>query len=986
MRIIRCWAFTVIGLALAQDDALTRHRNLGKAFYENPTTQMEAVEEFRKALELAPGSARDRLNYGLALLRAGKTEEGIRELEQVQRQDPKIPHTWFNLGIQYKKQGEAERAIAQFRRMIALVPDDAISHYNLAASLKLAGNTEEALKEFEAASRLDPRLAGPHFQLFNAYRAVGRKEDAARELATFQRIKKEQEGAALPEDLEWNLYAEVLEEIDAEPIAEPERRYTVRQLAGKVDAETAGAELLDADGDGRADVLVWSSAGLLLYRSGTGAVAGAFPPGPVVDAAAGDFDNDGSPDVAVVQPSAVVLFRNVKGKFVAQGKPVASGSYNAAIWLDYDHDYDLDLILLGKESRLLRNQGESGFADRSADFPFVAGEALHGAAVRTVPDTKGMDLAVSYRGRSGVLYRDQLGGVYKVGDLPAVAAGAARVAVADRNNDGVFELAGAERSTAVDADFDGDGDLDRFDAATLQYMENSTAAGSWITVRLKGVRNLKLAHHAEVEVKAGGLYAKRIYTGTPLTFWLGPHKEADTVRITWPNGLIQNEIRQAAGKAYVYEEAQRLSGSCPMIWTWNGSEFEYVTDVLGVAPLGAAAGDGSYFPVDHDEHVQIPRGALVERDGGFDIRLTEELSEVAYLDRVALIAVDHPAGVEVFTNDKFKAPPFPEFRLYGVERRVRPVAARQGGGDVLAAVLARDRVYAERYARDLNGVAEMHALELDFGAGVAEDNRAVLVLSGWVDWADGSTFLARAQEGKELRAPYLQVRDESGAWKTVIEDMGMPAGKPKTIVVDLTGKFLSRSREVRIVTNLAVYWDEVFLGENSAAPEARLTALRPAGDLRFRGFSRVIVHAERRQPEMFLYPDPAPFSMWNQTPGRYTRYGPVGELLAEGDDRFVIMGSGDELRLRFEAASLPRLARGWVRDFLLLVEGWAKDRDPNTAYSQTVEPLPFRNMSAYPYGPGEAHPDPEYHSRYNSRPALRPLRPLRPRIPGSVLR
>src|SRR5687767_9783698 len=110
-------------------ERLARHRNLGKAFYENPTTQNEAVEEFRKALALAPGSARERLNYGLALLRAGKTAEGIAEIEAVQKADPTIPHTWFNLGIAYKKQGEHDKAVLQFERMATLAPSDPITHY-----------------------------------------------------------------------------------------------------------------------------------------------------------------------------------------------------------------------------------------------------------------------------------------------------------------------------------------------------------------------------------------------------------------------------------------------------------------------------------------------------------------------------------------------------------------------------------------------------------------------------------------------------------------------------------------------------------------------------------------------------------------------------------------------------------------------------------------------------------------------------------------
>jgi hypothetical protein len=209
----------------------------------------------------------------------------------------------------------------------------------------------------------------------------------------------------------------------------------------------------------------------------------------------------------------------------------------------------------------------------------------------------------------------------------------------------------------------------------------------------------------------------------------------------------------------------------------------------------------------------------------------------------------------------------------------------------------------------------------------------------------------------------------------------MPAGKPKTIAVDLTGKWASSSREVRIVTNLCLFWDEVFLLEGNAAPEARLTPLSAARtDLRFRGFAEHRVHPRRLQPEEFSYGEGRPTSAWNPTPGMYTRYGAVTELLAAIDDRMVIMGSGDEVQLEFNAGSLPPLSPGWRRDFLLKFDGWAKDRDANTAYSQTVEPLPFHGMTAYPYSSMERFPDSAAHRRwketYNTRPALRLLRAL----------
>jgi len=415
-----------------------------------------------------------------------------------------------------------------------------------------------------------------------------------------------------------------------------------------------------------------------------------------------------------------------------------------------------------------------------------------------------------------------------------------------------------------------------------------------------------------------------------------------------------------------------------MIFTWDGKRFQYITDVLGVAPLGASSGDGKYFPVDHDEYVQIPAEALAVVDGHYEVRVTEELREVSYLDQIRLIAVDHPAETDIFTNDKFKSPPFPEFRLFGSGKRVYPATARdQRGADVLSRLLRRDRAYPDSFRRDYAGVAELHHMDLDFGRAAA-DNHAALILNGWVDWADGSTFLGAAQESKDgLIFPYLQVKDASGQWKTVVEDMGIPAGKPKTISVDLTGKFLSASREVRIVTNLCVYWDEIFLIENASAPKVTLTAMdSDRADLRFRGFSKAAIHPERKQPESFDYAQVAPASMWNPTPGMYTRFGDVLPLIGALDDRLVIMGSGDELRLHFPAARLPGLPSGWKRDFLLFVDGWAKDGDANTAYSQSVEPLPYHGMSQYPYSGRERFPDSELQNRLTTRPALRLLRPL----------
>jgi tetratricopeptide (TPR) repeat protein len=1002
-------AWILLAQADRPDQGLLWHyRNLGKAFYENPTTQTLAVDEFRKALALAPNSIRERINYGLALLRAGDSKNGLEELQKAQHADPKIPHTWFNIAVTLKRQGDLDGALAQFRGMVKLTPNEPIAHYQIGSILKAHGNAAEALPEFETARRLNPLLAAPHFQLYGLYRQANRAEDAAAELKIFQDLKKQQEGATIPEDVEWSFYAEIYDPLDAPPMPPPPPPvYRSERVASGFDSGTTGVAAISLDGGIRPSLLAWSGGKVALYRDGKTAVtdSGLEALRDVVFIAPGDFDNDGQPDLCVITTSGAALYRNDKGKFRKQAD-LATGSFRRAVWLDYDHDYDLDLFLLGDQSVLLRNNGDAGFGDETKRFPFVSGHAIGAARFDLEPDTPGFDLVVSYQDRPGVLYRDRLAGAYQAVTLNQVPAGATNLWASDFNHDGRTDLAaqpgllllnrpgGFEAaSPAPDsgpyalADFDGDGRLARAaigkDGAIQVDRDTSTPYGNWIEVGLEGIKNLKSSVGAKVEVKAGTVYSKQTYEGVPLVFRLGAQKQIETVRITWANGLVQNELEQPVNKVAAIKEAPRLSGSCPMIFTWDGERFRFVTDVLGVAPLGASSGDGQFFPVDHDEYVSIPGEQFQERDGTYDVHVTEELHEVSYLDQVRLQAVDHPAATEVVTNEKFKSPPFPEFRLFGGERRVYPAHARDDRGtDVLPALLRRDFVYPDGFRRDAAGVAELHHLDLDF-AGAATSNHAVLVLHGWVDWADGSTFLSAVEEHKDLTFPYLQVKDAAGQWKTVVEDMGIPSGKPKTMAVDLSGKFLSASREVRIVTNLCVYWDEIYLFESDAPPATRLTtAPLVSADLHFRGFSRATIHPRRLQPEQFDYRTVSFTSMWNPTPGNYTRYGAVDDLLREADDRMAILGSGDEVSLRFDARGLPPLPAGWKRDFLLLVDGWAKDADANTAFSQTVTPLPFHAMSSYPYPAGEHYPQDrvhqDYQRDYNTRPALRLIRPLRP--------
>ncbi|MBV9300692.1 MAG: VCBS repeat-containing protein [Acidobacteriaceae bacterium] len=992
------------------EDRLWEYRNLGKAFYENPDTHLQAVEQLRAALQLAPDSVRERINYGLALLRAGQTEAGMAELTRAQNQDPSIPHTWFNLGIAYKRNGDWDRAIEQLKGTIRLVPNEPVPHYNLGAVLRSKGQNDEAREEFITAEKLNPDLAGPHFQLFTLYQRGGNKEAAAQERRAFEEAKKRNEGAAVPEDMEWCFYAELYDPPEPRPSAENEpTKYDDHVVSKGWDASSAGMQVIDSEGNGHADLLVWSRDRVALFKRGTELAknSGLEALRGVVSISPGDFDNDGLPDLCVITGDGAEVYHNNRGTFSKFLDLPNTAGARKALWLDYDHDYDLDLLLFGPSPVLMRNNGNGKFENKTSAFPFVKGQALDAVIFAVRGDTAARDVIVSYADRAGVLYRDKLNGVFEASDLPSLPAGASLLDVQDFNHDGLLDLVSYSpqirtlqnqnekllpvenahpAKSPVRADFNGDHREDYariLPDGSLHLYLNASPAQRWATIRIQGIKNIKEADGATVEVKSGAFYDKRIYQGVPLAFATDGHVNADTVRITWPNGLIQNETRKQSGESLTIAEAQRLSGSCPMIFAWNGHAFEFITDVLGVAPLGASSGDGNYFPVDHNEYIQIPGSSLHAEAGEYRIHITEELHEVSYLDQVQLIAVDHPAYVEIYTNDKFKSPPYPEFRLFGAHSKIHPVRATDDlGNDVTSRLTQKDHKYPDAFAHNTAGVAALHTLNLDFG-NAAPENGAALVLNGWVDWADGSTFLGASQNGTGLIFPYLQVKDASGKWKTVIQDMGMPSGKPKTIVVDLTGKFLSRSRGVRIVTNLCIYWDEIFLIGDARPPEVHLTPINSdTADLHFRGFSRAVIDPARQHPERFLYDDVRPVSSWNPTPGLYTRYGDVRPLVQKADDRLVIMGSGDELKLTFPSAQLPQLPAGWSRDFLLLVDGWAKDADPNTAFSQSVMPLPFHAMSAYPYKPGEHFPSDAEHlaylQDYVTRPALRLIRPLAP--------
>jgi hypothetical protein len=208
----------------------------------------------------------------------------------------------------------------------------------------------------------------------------------------------------------------------------PTAKLRAQKLADGFDAASTGLVAADIDGDGKPEILAWSANGVKVFKNGSQSPVdcGLTAVQDVISIAPGDFNNDGLPDLAILTKSAAELWANRRGRFEKLNVFIPEGAYNKAIWVDYDHDGDLDLFLLGDKSVLMRNDGASGFTDIHNNFPFVAGRAVDGATVDR-------DLVVIYSDRPGVLYMDKMEGRYEAQDVNLIPAGAKSIAAADRD-------------------------------------------------------------------------------------------------------------------------------------------------------------------------------------------------------------------------------------------------------------------------------------------------------------------------------------------------------------------------------------------------------------------------------------------------------------------------------------------------------------------------------------------------------------------------
>jgi cytochrome c-type biogenesis protein CcmH/NrfG len=721
-----------------------------------------------------------------------------------------------------------------------------------------------------------------------------------------------------------------------------------------LNASYSGAWAADIEADGDLDIVLGTQTGvpMVLRNNGDGTFASIHPFAGfsgLQQFVWADLDGDGNPDASLIDGAGQLhIFHNDRaGSFHELTSLPKLGTITAIAAADTRHSGTLDLLAVqvgGAITRLLDDDGawsttEIAHVPNSSNAP--------GSPVRLLTadlDNNGaIDLVLANVG-GGDSSRIWLSGADGSFTLLDQTPDSQRVfAIADLANSGRLDLLALGT-----------------DGQPAKEVNHSTKNYHWQVLRTRAVtavgdqRINSFGVGGEIQIRSGLLLQAQSITGPEEHFGLGEWTSTDVARILWPNGAVNAEFQMNANQQVLAQ--QRLKGSCPFLFAWDGHEMKFVKDTV---PWGSAIGLrinalGPARIAATEEWYKIPRGDLSPRDGAYDLRITGELWETYYYDWLQLMTVDHPQGTEIFADERFAVPPV-KLAITATETpHAIARAVDDRNNDVTDVLRTLDGRYLDTFGRgQYQGITRDHYVEIDLGDDAPVSGPLYLIARGWLHPSDSSINVALGQGRHEQPKPLsLEVSDGRGGWTVARPNLGFPAGRNKICLIDLTGVFRPGApRKVRLRTDLEIYWDQVQWARGLPGTPMNIAHIDPAtADLRYRGYS-AIHQANASSPEIPDYNRiTSTTQIWRDLQGYYTHFGDVRPLLNKVDDRYVIMNAGDELALRFTAPAPP--PAGWVRDYILAGNGWIKDGDYNSTYSATVQPLPYHAKSWYDTPPG----------------------------------
>ncbi len=437
------------------------------------------------------------------------------------------------------------------------------------------------------------------------------------------------------------------------------------------------------------------------------------------------------------------------------------------------------------------------------------------------------------------------------------------------------------------------------------------------------------------------------------TFWNKTVSNNDTVTYSWrvkARDIYGNEgpFTTWASFTHIGPASPPVIESCPILYTWNGEKFLYNTDLAAGGILGLELAPGQFVKPVPNEQTVIPAENLIEQDGRYLIKIKNDQYEIDYIDNMVLQAVDHPAGTRIGLNDLVRRQQPYKVHTYGEHLKPLKKATYvnnpvySGGrpttpADITDLISKQDNRHATGKLWDDN--------QFTFELGDLSKAREIkLVVTGWTEFAGEKVRaerLAKAKKGIKTAATQLEILQPDGTWKS--EPIMFMQGYSKTVILDLTGKFPEGTKDyiVRLRGMYRPHIDYVGVDTTHQADMQFSDLSLKEATLDFAGLA-----------EMTKYPAPGfdydkkRSAKIPRHEGRFTKYGDVLPLINEVDDKLIVMGMGDELTLSFEA--LPPAAPGMTRSFVLKPWAYFKEQQPYNS-----GPLPFRDMTRYPYEPAE---------------------------------
>ncbi len=614
--------------------------------------------------------------------------------------------------------------------------------------------------------------------------------------------------------------------------------------AAVLNAPYTGAWSLDIEADGDLDILLGSASGAptLLRNNGDGTFTVEHPfPGinGLQQLVWVDLNGDGNPDAVLLDSAGHLhMFLNRRsGTFEPAEAPTDLTNVKAITAADISNSDTLDLLVVDASGKLARlstsDEGRHWTSIPVLDIPEptrnMAGEVRLYA--EDLDNNGAVDLVLSTVSGPSTSPLIWLQSDHHTFDpLPATPPLSRVFALSDTKQNGRIALIGlAADNTAAIAENHGTKDYHwqiirpRAHQATGDQRINSFGIGG------------------EIEIRSALLVQKQPIRSPALHFGLGEQTQTDVARILWPNGSVRAEFNLKSNQQIVTE--QRLKGSCPFLFAWNGHEMQFVKDSV---PWGSAIGLrinalGAAKIAATEEWYKIGRDQLVPRNGSYDLRITGELWETYFYDSLALMTVDHPAGTEVFTDERYDVP--------AVKLAVTPVAEPQpvlraiddNGHDVTSTIRDLDGTYLDNFGRgQYQGITRDHYVEITLPDNASTAGPLWLIAKGWLHPSDSSINVALSQNSAEK--PHwlsLEVQDATGHWRVAKPNLGFPAGRNKICLFDLTGIFRPGDpHRLRLRTNLEIYWDQIQWAQGLPSTPLHIQRLTPkSADLHYRGFS-----------------------------------------------------------------------------------------------------------------------------------------------------